>query len=168
MPIGRAPGGGIAGRGVGGGTGTLITTSTVIPETQTVIDPETGEEIEIPVVFGAGKAVCLVLNDNEDEEFRLCSSHIETGNPQMFLGFQINDTSGGGAPIVMTMRGTRIADPQVTDGLVLIPGDEVYLSHVAGEVTQDPIEEDGYVELRVGHAIADDKMILSNDTRVEF
>ena len=169
MPIARPPGGGGAGGGgVGGGTGTLITSSTTIPETQTVIDPETGEEIEIPVVFGAGKAVCLVLNAEDEEEFQLCSSHVETGNPSMFLGFQINDISGGGRPIVMTMRGTQISDPQVTDGEDLVPGEDIYLSHVAGEVTHNPSEDEGYVELRVGFAVATDKMVLSNDVRIKM
>lgn len=190
MPIGRAPflGGGGGGGAGGGGTATIIT-DTNIPDTQIVtwgsltaaeqaaliasgnVDPNTvtdNTEVEVSIVFGAGLAVCLVVNAQGGEEYRLCSAHIETGSPNTFLGFQINDTSNGAAPIVVTMRGTKVSDPIVTGGNALIPGQDVYLSHVAGEVTQEPLEEEGLVEIRVGFATSVDKFVLSNDQRLKM
>jgi len=196
MPIGRAPflggGGGAAGGGGGGGgggTATIITTSTTIPDTQVqtwntlsgdeqaaliasgTVDPDTvtdDTEVEVAIVFGPGFAVCLVENDQGDEEFRLCSSNIATGSPKTFLGFQINDTSGGAQPIVVTMRGTKVSNPSVTGGLDLVPGEDVYLSHVPGEVTQDPTTNTGHYELKVGFATASNKMVLNTDQRLKM
>ena len=68
--------------------------------------------------------------------------------------------------MVVTMRGTRVTNPIVTGGGDLTPGGDVYLSHVAGEVTQEPITEDGFVHLRVGFAISVNKLILASDMRI--
>lgn len=193
MPIGRAPflggGGGAGGGAAGGGTATVITDSTTIPDTQVQtwgslseeeqqaligsgeVDPNTvnnDTEIEVSIVFGPGLAVCLVENEQGEEEFRLCSSHIETGSPKTFLGFQINDSSGGARPIVVTMRGTKVTNPSVTGGVDLVPGQDVFLSYVPGQVTQNPKREEGHYELKVGFATASNKMVLNTDQRLKM
>ena len=192
MPIGRLPAAGGAGGNnpsVGGGTATIITNTTAIPDTQTTtwgsltdeekaaligsgeVDPNTvtdNSEVEVSIVFGPGYAVCLVQNEDGDEEYRLCSSHIETGSPKTFLGFQVNDTSNGARPIVVTMRGTKVSNPSVTGGLDLVPGEDVYLSHVPGQVTQTPREDEGHYEVKVGFAVAADKLVIANDFRLKM
>lgn len=170
MAVGRPPFAQAAGTSV-----VLIATGVVIPDNQTVtvIDPETGEfiTIEQPVIFGPGKAVAVVENEDGDEEYRLCGAFQDTGMPQAFLGFQTNIIDGGGIrPIVTASRGSRVMNPVVTEGVELVAGKDVFLSTVPGEITQDPAFYDmrGSVMLRVGYAVSAVKMILATDYRTEL
>ena len=146
-----------------------------LPGTQmvTVINPDTGEAelVEVEITFGPGKAVGIVENDEAIEVFRLIGAFQDSGYPGSFLGFQTNALIGDETrPIVKTARGSRIEDPLVTDGVALIPGDDVFLSVVPGEVTQNPDHYDvgGSVLLRVGYAMSTNKIALVPDFRVRL
>lgn len=151
-------------------SGVLIVDPNVeIPNTQlvTVIDPITGEVtvIEQPVQFGPGKAVGLLEVDGV-EVYKLVGAFQDTGSPHNFLGFQINVLENGTVrPVVSTARGTMIADPIVSGGEALEPGEGVFLSVVPGEVTQNPDYFDvvGAVYYRVGFAVSSNKLALAPD-----
>ncbi len=146
-----------------------------LPGTQmvTVINPDTGEAelVEVEITFGPGKAVGIVENEDGVEVYRLIGAFQDSGFPGSFLGFQINALIDGVTrPIVKTARGSRIEDPLVTDEAPLIPGQDVFLSVVPGEVTQDPQHFDlaGSVMLRVGYAINPTKIALVPDFRLRL
>jgi hypothetical protein len=168
MGVGRAP--------TPPSEGVILVDSDVdLPDTQmvTVINPETGEPelVEVAITFGPGKAVGIVEDANGVEVFRLVGAFQDSGYPQSFLGFQTNalvdDTT---RPIVKTARGARVEDPLVTDGVALVAGEDVFLSVVPGEVTQDPqyYDMEGSVFLRVGYAMSANKIALVPDFRVEL
>ena len=168
MAVGRAPtppSGGVI----------VVDPEVDLPDTQwvTVINPETGEAelVEVEITFGPGKAVGIVENDEGVEVYRLVGAFQDTGYPGSFLGFQTNTLVGDNTrPVVKTARGTRIQDPVVTGGVALIPGKDVFLSVVPGEVTQEPAHFDvsGSVLLRVGYAINATKIALVPDFRVRL
>lgn len=169
MGVGRAP------VPPSGGTVVVNPTEVVLPDTQlvTIINPETGEPelVEVEITFGPGRAVGIVENDEGEEVYRLIGAFQDTGFPASFLGFQTNVLKNNTThPVVLTARGSRIENPAVTDGVALVAGEDVFLSVVPGEVTQDPKHFDlsGSVLLRVGYAINGTKLALVPDFRVRL
>lgn len=168
MAVGRAP--------APQSEGVIVVAPEVeLPGTQmvTVINPDTGEAelVEVEITFGPGKAVGIIEDENGVEVYRLVGSFQDTGFPGSFLGFQTNAlVEDETRPIVKTARGSRIENPLVTGGVELIPGRDVFLSVVPGEITQDPAHFDvnGSVMLRVGYAINPTKIALVPDFRVRL
>jgi hypothetical protein len=107
----------------------------------------------------AGSAVALI---DQVGNARLveCSA---SSNAEAFAGFAAAAVADGDPVGVTTLRGSLV-EPLLTGGGVLTPGQSLFLSATAGEVTHTPPAA-GYV-LRVGDAFSTTQMFLNTDTRI--
>ena len=105
-----------------------------------------------------GQAVALV-DDAGTMKLLPCSA---TTYAAAFVGFSDRTIVQGRIPLI-TNTGARVT-PVVEGGVPLVPGNPVWLSTVAGQVTQTPPNTQGARILKVGVAVSLTTIVIVRDS----